>query len=303
MILILGNLYITHELKKQFYELNEQVMCIEVAYEGIEEFISKAKYICACNFNLNKYIDYLNPTQYIIMAETGVVNIDLLEAKSRNLTICNLENYSCDAVVQYIMYCTINELRPWNLYFENRDKKEDIMTKQSIGIETLKVGIVGYGTIGKAVSNVLHAFKCQVLATSRKEFTAQQVKKVNVDKLFEESDIVIVCCNLNNSSAKMIDYNLLSKLKCNSTIISISPMGIFNEIDLGKFLIDRDDVKAYLDFDFNKKAIELNELANVHASPHVAFFTQQTIVNRTEACIQKIRNYIFDCNEEINKVI
>ena len=289
MILILGDLYINEELKQEFENLDEKVVYIREPYEHIENIIADSDYICACNFNLDKYINYLNPNQCIIMAETGVVNINLDKAKEMNLNVLNLENYSCDAVIQYIIYCIINKLRPWNLYFKGQNNKKDIITRESIGLETLKIGILGYGTIGRALHNILDSFNCEVLITSRRKSIIQNDKYVTVEALFKEANVVVITCDLNNTSREMIDYKLLSYMKKNSSIISISQNKVFKINDLYKFLRNRLDVEAYLDFDFNKDIENMNKLKNVHISPHTAFFTQQTIINRTKACINKIK--------------
>ena len=291
MILILGNLYINEELINKFKESSEEVVKIEEDCEDVKKYISKADYICACNFNLNPYIDYLNRGQCIVMAETGIVNIDYEEARKRGLQVYNLSTYSCDSVTQYIVYCILNKIRKWDRYFIGENNKTEIMSNRSLGVEQLNIGIVGYGEIGKATAKVIKSMNCKVYVTSRKRVIDDDVINVDIDNLFTNCDMVIICCSLNDESKRMINYQLLNKLKKDSNIISISQNEVFNIEDLNEFLKIRTDVNAYMDLDYTDEVLSLIKNKNAHVSPHVAFYTEQTIINRTLGCINKIKEF------------
>lgn len=291
MILILGNLYVNEELINKFKEISKEVIKIEKDCGHVKKYICKADYICACNFNLNPYIEYLNRDQCIVMAETGIVNIDYKEAQKRGLQVFNLSSYSCDSVTQYIIYCVLNKIRKWDKYFIGQNNKTEIMSHRSLGLEQLNIGIVGYGEIGRATAKVLKSMNCKVYVTSRKRVIDDDVINVDIDALFTNCDMVIICCSLNDESKRMINYQLLNKLKKDSNIISISQNKVLNIDALNEFLKIRTDVDVYMDLDYTDEVLSLIKNRNAHISPHVAFYTEQTIINRTLGCINKMKGF------------
>ncbi|MDQ0149660.1 NAD(P)-dependent oxidoreductase [Eubacterium multiforme] len=291
-LLILGDLTITSNQEKKLKELVDDIVYCRNKVEGVTGIIESADYIFCCNFNLTPYIDFLKNSKIVIMAETGIVNIDINKSRKNNINICNLETYSCDAVTQYIIYNILKEIRPWNEYYSNTFSRKNIFKYQSKGIEGLTVGILGYGVIGKKLAKILNAYGCNVLANSRKKFKSNYANYSSKNDIFKYSDVIVICCSLNESSKNMIDINLLNKIKKDSILISISIREVFNNKDLYLFLKQREDVKSYLDFDVNKNDEKFDDLINVNITPHIAFHTQETIINRTNSCIEKLEKFI-----------
>jgi len=89
------------------------------------------------------------------------------------------------------------------------------------------VGIIGLGRIGVAVAKRLQAFgvkKFLYQGTRRKEETEKEITGANVefsemDRLLQESDVICVCCALNDKTKNMFDYNAFSKMK--DTVVSV----------------------------------------------------------------------------------
>jgi glyoxylate/hydroxypyruvate reductase len=87
------------------------------------------------------------------------------------------------------------------------------------------VGIVGLGRIGVAVAKRLRAFGVQKFlyqGTRRKEDAEKEVggevEFVGQEQLLKESDVICVCCALNDKTKNMFDYNAFSKMK--NTVVS-----------------------------------------------------------------------------------
>lgn len=83
------------------------------------------------------------------------------------------------------------------------------------------VGIVGLGRIGVAVAKRLQAFgvkKFLYQGTRRKEETEKEIPGAIVefsemDHLLRESDVICVCCALNDKTKNMFDYDAFSRMK------------------------------------------------------------------------------------------
>ena len=88
------------------------------------------------------------------------------------------------------------------------------------------MGIVGLGRIGVAVGRRLRAFSIgRILYTSRtpkREEKELDAKKVDLDELLKESDVVIACCALSKETAGMFNSSCFEKMKRTSTFINTS---------------------------------------------------------------------------------
>jgi glyoxylate/hydroxypyruvate reductase len=87
------------------------------------------------------------------------------------------------------------------------------------------VGIVGLGRIGVAVAKRLKAFGVQKFVYQgtrpKKEVEKEvggDIEFVGMDRLLRESDVICVCCALNDKTKNMFDYEAFSKMK--DTVVS-----------------------------------------------------------------------------------
>ncbi len=290
-LLVLGNLYLSKKHKAYLSRLVDHVTIIESFEKDISEEILEHRYIFSCNYNLTQHIEQLTHTELVVLAETGIVNIDVEKADRYNINYCNLPTYSENAVVQYILYCMFIGIRPWDRVFDSKFDRNRVIGGESKELGSLTVGIMGFGTIGKKLNKILNGFGCNTLVNRRKKTASPNVNYFTKTELFRESDIVIITCQLNDTTRNIIDSDLLSELHKDAMIISISNKKVFNKDDLYRFMTDNPTINGFFDFDIADEDYKFNTLGNVHISPHLAFYTEETIINRTDACIQRLESY------------
>ena len=292
MLLILGDLQVSKKQLITMLSLAEN--CLQLGKETdsniIESAIKKADYIFCCNFNLNPYFKILQHIKLIVMAETGIVNIDEHKARKIGLNIKNLSVYSREAVCQYIIYCLLSSVRPWGHFFNNNFDRSRLLSWHSQGLEALNIGVIGYGNIGKRTIQLLRPYGCGIMVNSRHVFRDKSNLFLSKEKIFSKADVVIIACSANETSYGFLNKDLLNRLKKNAVLISISQRSIFKMDDLRQFLTSRSDVQAYLDLEITSEDKTLLDLSQVHFSQHIAFYTEQTLYNRTEQCIQHLQS-------------
>ncbi|KAI8050901.1 hypothetical protein BDF22DRAFT_777624 [Syncephalis plumigaleata] len=116
------------------------------------------------------------------------------------------------------------------------------------------VGILGLGRIGLATAKRLRAF--------------------NV-----ESDILCICCNLNESTRGIIGYNELCQMKPTSILVNTARGGVINQDGLIKALKEKRISGAGLDVAVPEPLPpnhELLQLSNCIVVPHIASATHET---------------------------
>ena len=164
------------------------------------------------------------------------------------------------------------------------------------------IGIVGYGSIGRAVGSMAKAFGMQILAINisghsdaDKTYTLE-----GLDMLLRESDYVVLCIPLNNKTRGIIDKKKLEGMKENAILVNVSRGGVINEKDLYLHLSSHPSFKAGLDvwwhYPKNKEkwsqAYPFERLENVAMTPHNAALVTGWRERTIRFCCKNILNYV-----------
>ncbi|KAJ1904526.1 hypothetical protein IWQ60_012432 [Tieghemiomyces parasiticus] len=106
------------------------------------------------------------------------------------------------------------------------------------------VGIVGLGRIGEGVAQRLRGFGVsRILYSGRRprEEAALRVGAnfVSFDELVRQSDVVCICCSLNDSTYHLFTYDVFKLMKPTAVIINISRGGVIKQEDLVSALANK----------------------------------------------------------------
>lgn len=184
--------------------------------------------------------------KYIGVCATGYNVIDLEAAKRHGVTVTNVPAYSTDAVAQLTWGFIIESVNHIALHNESVHKgdwcESEIFCYWLDKVTELNgktLGIVGYGNIGKKVTQIALAFGMNVIvltAHPEKHEKPAGVKFVSKEKLFEKSDIISLHCPLNENTEKIICEKNIAKMKDGVVIINVSRGGLVDENDLSNAL-------------------------------------------------------------------
>lgn len=94
-----------------------------------------------------------------------------------------------------------------------------------------KVGIIGYGRLGKICGDYFLAFGCEVIYFDIEEKNASMPTKryENLFDLLKESDVVSIHLSLNDNTRNFINKECFNHMKINSILINTSRGGIIDE--------------------------------------------------------------------------
>lgn len=101
------------------------------------------------------------------------------------------------------------------------------------------VGIVGMGSIGKALARLLQGFGCPILYTKRTPLTADEeaalgLRFAPLDELLAAADVVTLNCDLNDSTRDLIDRDRLARMKPDAVLVNAARGGVLVEADLAQ---------------------------------------------------------------------
>jgi phosphoglycerate dehydrogenase-like enzyme len=140
-----------------------------------------------------------------------------------------------------------------------------------------RVGIVGFGRIGRAVAKLLAPFGVELLVSDpyaqRDEIAASGLTFVQLDELVSDCSVVVLCAALTPETRGMFDARRLALLRDGSYLINVARGGL---IDMGALLreLGNGRITAALDVTDPLEPLpadhELRQLPNVTLTPHIA---------------------------------
>jgi D-3-phosphoglycerate dehydrogenase len=172
----------------------------------------------------------------------------------------------------------------------DRNVRNNIWSTDAINpVHTLRyktLGIVGFGNIGRHLSKMAQAFDMDVLISdpyiddeAAKVF---KVKKTTLDDLVVKSDHISLHAPLTPETRHLFNMTLFKKMKSSATIINTGRGGLISQTDLISALRSGVIAGAGLDVFESEPLAQDNELlkmSNVLLSPHVAWYTEESVVN------------------------
>lgn len=239
-------------------------------------------------------LKYAENLRYIGLFATGYNNIDLEYTNKRGITVCNAGGYSTDAVAQHtfaLILSHCSRVSEYDAFVRSGGwKNAEVFSPFVYNMCELAgktIGIVGLGTIGKAVAKIALAFGMKVLYASRSEKNMAGVERVTVEELVKRSDFVTVHCPLNSESAHMFDRELFSKFKKGAYFINTSRGGTVDEVAL-KWAVESGILSGaavdVLDTEPMAQDCVLYDVENIVITPHIAWAPRET----RERCVKMV---------------
>jgi len=179
----------------------------------------------------------------ILVAATGINNIDLDAVREQGIAVANVAGYSTESVVSHT-FALYFHLAHHTAYYDAFGKEQwassGLFTHLGRSFDELdgkKWGIIGMGTIGKRVAAVATAFGAQVsyVSTSGKNRDAGY-PCVALKTLLQESDVISIHAPLNEATNGLIGEEELGWMKDSGVLLNLGRGGIVDEAALADAL-------------------------------------------------------------------
>lgn len=241
----------------------------------------------------------------ILQLGTGVNNIDVAYANSKNIIVKNAAGYSTKSVLSHtfaLMFAFLNQIPYYDRWSkEGKWCQSSIFTDFSRNLHTLagkRHGIIGLGTIGKEVAKASQLFGANVCyySTSGVNFN-DEYEQVSLDELLTTCDVISIHSPLNEKTKNLLSKKELDKLKQGVILINVGRGGIINENDLA-WAIDEKNIKAGLDvlevepMIANHPLLKIKNKENLIITPHVAWASVESIQNLVQIVYGNLKEYV-----------
>jgi len=167
---------------------------------------------------------------------TGIDSIDHVTCKSLGIALCNTPNAFTDPVADSVFAYMLSFMRKTHLM--DRQMKQGIWEKiPGVALKEKVLGVIGVGNVGKAVVTRACAFSMKVLGNDIKEIDSCFTKKTNMrmvglEELLENSDIISLNCDLNETSRHILDKQNFSLMKQKPVVINTARGPLIDEVAL-----------------------------------------------------------------------
>ena len=265
---------------------------------GAEVLVTNKTLITADN------IEALPELKYIGVLATGYNVVDIDAARAHGIVVTNIPAYSTASVAQMVFAHLLNITQRVGYYAnENRQgrwtKNADFCYWDTplLELEDKIMGVVGFGNIGQATARIAQAFGMTVYVyTSKPQFALPSgMKKVELDELFAESDVVSLHCPLTPDTKEMVNAERLGKMKTSAILINTGRGPLVNEQDLADALNEGKIAAAGLDVLSVEPSVEGNPLLsarNCFITPHIAWATLEARTRLMEIAVQNLKSYL-----------
>lgn len=208
---------------------------------------------------------------------TGIDSIDAAACSRLNIRLSRTVNAFTTPVADTVLGYLLAFVRrgPWMDAAMKRGEWEKI---PGTTLSECTLGVIGVGTIGKAVTRRARAFGMKVLGTDIVDIdhvflSESGIHMTSLDALLSDSDFVSVNCDLNPTSHHLINAQTLARMKPSAVVINTARGPIVDEPALIAALQSGQIAGAALDvFEFEPLPQDspLLKMDNVMLAPHNA---------------------------------
>ena len=241
----------------------------------------------------------------VCVLATGYNVVDCVAASSRGIPVCNVPNYGTASVAQFTIGLLLEICHQIGLH--NRLVHDGVWTRgkhfchwetPQMELANKTLGIIGFGSIGRAVAKIAAALGMRVLAHSRTEYPEYRclAEYVDLDALLAQSDVISLHCPLFPENTGMINSETIQKMKDGVILLNTARGGLLDEAAVAEALTSGKIRYAAVDVVSAEPITEDNPLLhapNCIITSHMAWApieARQRIIDITLSSIQGYLN-------------
>jgi D-3-phosphoglycerate dehydrogenase len=253
-----------------------------------------------------KDIFNLPKLQLVVTASTGTNHIDLKRCADSNIEVLSLLDdreglNTIRASSEFTFFLILAALRRLNRLAYNITGQQWVRSESGLRGNELfgkRVGIIGLGRIGSNIFRWVNAFGAEV-----GHIYDPTVMGTTLEQVFEDSDIVVVSCALNEDTIDMIRGSHVRLLKTGGVLVNTSRGEVIAENELVEVLRVRPDITFATDVlrgevKGHQKNSPLLQLTNCIVTPHVAGLTAESNEKAFRICNKLIWEW-YGRNKEV----
>ena len=224
-------------------------------------------------------------TKLLVRFGVGYDKVDLPAATRAGIAVARTTGANTGAVAEMALTLLLTCSRRLKLA---QTRTQSGVWVKDVGHELLggTLGILGYGSIGRKLRQLVSGFGCRVLVCDHRlteaEAAAERVERVSLEELFTRADAVSIHVPFREENRNLVDARLLGLMKPTAVLVNTARGSILDEDALYEALKAGKIAGAGLDV-YAREPLpadsSLLTLENCILTPHVASQTVESLWN------------------------
>jgi len=198
--------------------LKENYLVCDESYHLSKEEIEKMIHnyegiIIRSRFTIDSdFIKKAKNLKFIARAGSGLENIDVKFAQSKNIKCFNASEGNRQAVAEHAIGMILSLFNNLNTADrEVRNGKWEREGNRGIELEGKTVGIIGFGNTGSAFANALQGFRVKILAYDK--YLTDYPFQNSMEEIYKQSDIVSLHIPLTEETRGLVNDNFINNFE------------------------------------------------------------------------------------------
>lgn len=238
----------------------------------------------------------------------GVNNIDISAATRRQVPVMITPGANTRSVAEHALAMILNLTKCITTLDANlRQGKWEKTTFKGTELTGKCLGIVGYGSIGRDLVELIKPFNMQIYAYDPALKNSDMPDLVDdIELLYQKCDVISLHCPLVDATRGMIGKAQLKSMKSTAILVNTARGGVIKEDDLAWALENGEIAGAGLDsFEIEPPPTDtpLWKAPNLLVSPHVGAVTKESLRNMGMQAAENILSILDEQTIDLSCVV
>jgi glycerate dehydrogenase len=245
-------------------------------------------------------LEQLPKLRLIAVAATGYNLIDLDACRHRGIAVTNVTGYAVHAVPEHALMLMLALRRNLLGYVGEvasgeweRARQFCLFDRPIRELHASTLGIVGYGTLGRAMADVGSALGMRVIVAEHRDADVVRAGRTAFPVLLRQSDVISLHCPLTEETRGLIGGPELAAMKPSAILINTARGGLVDETALAAALRAGEIAGAGFDVLTGEPPINGNPLLdpgipNLIVTPHNAWASDEAMQSLADQLMEVI---------------
>ena len=305
-VVILDSGYKSYAFEEELFKKNGISLKIHPAYKGDlaekKKFAENADGILVRSTKIDEiFLAGMKNLKAIVRYGVGYDNVDVFACTNHGIKVANVQGYANHAVSDHAMGLMFSCVRAlWDFKFQVKHKFAAPPVPDIFELHDKTLGIIGLGRIGSHFcKKALPLFK-EILACDPykpesyfKQFSA---RKVDLNELLNNSDVISLHCNLSEETTHLIDHKSFSMMDKKPVLINtsrgevISEKALIEALNSGK--IHSAGLDVYEDEPITDRQAEILNHPRTICTGHYAWYSDRSIQELQRRAALNLLNFL-----------
>ncbi len=222
----------------------------------------------------------------------------------KHVVLTNASGAFGKIIFEYVVGAILMIYRNFNKYWEQQRSSVWLDVRSERTLHGKNILGLGMGDVGSNIAKKLSVFDCHIIGikkdiSKKPNYFNDIIPLKEIDKALPGMDIVISALPNTRETKGILDYQTLSQMKPNATLINVGRGATIVTNELIRILKERNNFSAVIDVvdtELLPKQSELWHLSNVFITPHISgksfHHSKETELVVWNNCIENLKRYL-----------